>query len=201
MEILLWYKNIKRSLIAPKLTAELKNSGFSVSETNKNSWDIVRMGTQKVFWDVSDRIESHACATLYLPKAAPTAFPAFFRFFRRVLNYGGLPVREASLDVGTAFEFPFFSMEKFRNCMPPILMREVEDELWEESAPGEKDYWERAQPKMHFVSSEVLTEPNVIEPETWAERIGAILRKHAQGVIFDCSLSDWCLINGYDFAL
>lgn len=85
--------------------------------------------------------------------------------------------------------------------MPPLLIIEVEAEVWEETAPGEKGYWEKAQPKLHFVSSEVLTEPNVIEPEIWTKRIGAILQRHAQGVVFDCGWSDWCLRNGFDFIL
>jgi hypothetical protein len=199
MEILLWYQTKKESLIA-KLTAELKNCDFSVSETSKNSWDHVCIGRQKIFWDVSDRIESHVCATLYFPKARPTNFPALFQFFWQVLHYDDFLVREASIDVGPAFEFPFFSIEKFRNTMPPLLIREVQDETWKESVPGEQDYWEKAQPKLHFVSFEVLKESNVIEPEVWANRIGAIVQKHSHGVIFDCGWSDWCLRNGYDFA-
>lgn len=199
MEILLWYKNLKRELISASLIDELKDCRFSISESGEESWNVVRIGRQKIFWGVSDRIESHICVTLYLPKAKPSAFPLFFQFFRRAVKSQMLPIREASLDVGPAFEFPFFSLEKFRNSMPPLLVREIKDEVWEESAPGEKDYWQKAQPKLHFVSSAVLTEPDVAEPEVWAERIGAIMHRNAQGVVFDCGWSDWCLKHSLDF--
>jgi hypothetical protein len=202
MEIQLWYKNTERSLVSAKLITELKDCGFSVTESGDTSRDVVCIAEQEVFWDVSDRIESHVCATLYLSGAEPATFPMFFGFFRRVLDHNDPPVREASLDVGPAFEFPFFSLEEFRNSMPPLLMiREHEGEEWEETAPGEESYWEKALPKLHYVSSKVLAEPDIIEPEAWAEKIGATLQACAQGLIWDCGWSDWCLRNGLDFAL
>lgn len=200
MEIQIWYKNTKRSLVSAILIAELNDCGFSVTERSNASRDVVRVAEQEAFWDVSDRIESHVCATLYLSEAKPATFPLFFEFFRRVLNHDDLPVREAYLDVGSAFEFPFFSLEEFRNSMPPLLRIEEHGE-WEEIAPGETGYWEKALPKLHYVSSEVLVEPNVIEPRAWAEKIGATLQRHAQGLVWNCGWSGWCLRNGFDFTL
>ena len=141
MEAYFWYQHGEIATIQSHLERALRDCGFAVLEHGTSGWNRVRLGRKAVWWSVTNRIEAHQYAQLAVASAASTDLPAVLPFFLGRIRDHHFPVREASLHLGIPPEIPWFTLEKFRNEKPPLLMMESEDGSWTAAAPGNQDYW------------------------------------------------------------
>lgn len=195
MQLLLWHKDLDQAGITRAMVERLQACGFAMAGIGADPWESVRLGTTNVFCSVTARIEAHVCTDLYLRPSdgggAPCAARSFLCVFESAAADRTWPVREATLSVGPGFEFPFFSLERFRPSLPPVLIQEGVEGDRSELRPGEPSYWKEAGATLHFVSSRVLAEQGVPTPEAWARRVGGTLVPHDNGVLLDCGWSAW----------